>query len=163
MAWALCNMEQQSRSNTTNATNSTNHQATHKTSSIKPAHLWGLLDLNPGQPSHSLSPFSTASVADSVESAEYTETNSKGIDSMEQEAPPIDKDASGDPGMNDTESEDEGEEISTGGVLSVPVNQVCLFSFFENTTFRFLKFEKTSFGHVKFRHMTKRRLFEKNI
>jgi hypothetical protein len=100
-------MEQQIRSNTTN---STNHQATHKTSSIKPAHLWGLLDLNPGQPSHSLSPFSTASVADSVESAEYTETNPKGIDAMEQEAPPIDQDAPGDPNMNDTESDSDKEE-----------------------------------------------------
>lgn len=140
MAWALCNMEQQIRSNTTNATNvtnSTNHQATHKTSSIKPAHLWGLLDLNPGQPSHSLSPFSTASVADSVESAEYTETNPKGIDAMEQEAPPIDQDAPGNAVMNDTESESEIEESSAVGVLSVPLNQVCIFHFLKTQLFVF--------------------------
>ena len=140
MAWALCNMEQQSRSN---ATNATNHQATEKTStadktsSIKPVHLLGLLDLNRDAPSPyllglldlnrgasspSLSPFSTPSVADSVE---FTETNPEalhglglGIDAIEQKAP-------GDAVVNDTESEGEGEEIFAGAALAVPMQQVC--------------------------------------
>jgi hypothetical protein len=136
-------MEQQSRSN---ATNATNHQATEKTStadktsSIKPVHLlglldlnrgtpspylFGLLDINRGAPSPSLSPFSTPSVADSVE---FTETNPEalhglglGIDAIEQKAP--------DMGINDTESEGEGEEISTGGNFALFMAQVCLFFF----------------------------------
>jgi hypothetical protein len=122
-------MEQQSRSNATNAsdatnaTNATNHQAADKTSRIKPVHLLGLLDLNRGAPSPSLSPFSTASVADSVESAEYTETNPKGIDAMEQEAPAIEQKAPGYTGMNDTESESEIEEISAGAASSVQLKQ----------------------------------------
>ena len=70
-------MEQQSRSKTTHTTNATNDQDAKKTSSIKPVHTLGLLALNPGPPSTSSSPFSTPSVADSVE---FTETNPAAID-----------------------------------------------------------------------------------
>jgi hypothetical protein len=119
-------MEQQSRSNTTNATNATNvthHQATHKSSSIKPVHLSGVLALNPGQSSPSSSPFSTPSVADSVE---FTETNAVGV--IDKQAPAKDQQAPGNTGMNDTESESEMEQISTGAASSVVTQQVCLIS-----------------------------------
>ena len=133
MAWALCNMEQQSRSkttHTTNATNATKDQDAKKTSRIKPVHALGLLALNPGPPSTSPSPFSTPSVADSVESAEFTETNPAAV--MDKEASAIDKDAPGTV-MNDTESE--MEQISTGAASSVVTQQVCLF-IFEKLRFR---------------------------
>ena len=129
MAWALCNMEQQSRStartNTTNATNATNvtHQiATHLTSSIKPVHLSGLLALNPAPPSTCPSPFSTPSVADSLE---FTETNPAAV--IDKEASAIEE--APDTVMNDTESESEIEQISTGAASSVQMRQVCLFIF----------------------------------
>jgi hypothetical protein len=143
MAWALCNMEQQSRSN---ATNATNHQATEKTStadktsSIKPVHLlglldlnrgapspylFGLLDINRGAPSPSLSPFSTPSVAESVE---FTETNPEALHGLGLGIDAIEQKASGNMGINDTESEGEGEELSAGGASSVQLKQVCLLS-----------------------------------
>lgn len=128
MAWTLCDLEQQSRSNTTNAINATNvthHQATYKTSSIKPVHAFGLLALNPGQSSTSSSPFSTPSVADSVESAEFTETNPAGV--IDKQAPEKDQQAPGTV-MNDTESESEMEQVSTGAASSVVTQQVCLIS-----------------------------------
>ncbi len=109
----------------------------------------------PSISSSAASPFSTPSVAESVE---FTETNPKGIDAMEQEAPPMDQDASGDPGMNDTESDSEKEqtpaavmekeapaseqqapvdngmpdatdEISTGANFALFMAQVCFFFF----------------------------------
>jgi hypothetical protein len=148
-------MEQQSRSNATNASDATNNQAADKTSSITPEHIFGLLALNPGPPSP-CSSFSTPSVADSVE---FTETKPEalaglglGIDAIEQKAP-------GNAVMNDTESESDKEETPAGGVLSVPLNQVCLFLFFENTTFRFLKSENGTFHSVGFAHRMKRRVF----
>ena len=133
MAWALCNMEQQSRSkttHTTNATNATKDQDAKKTSSIKPVHALGLLALNPGPPSTSSSPFSTPSVADSVE---FTETNPAGV--MHKQAPAKDQQAPIDTVMNDTESESEMEQISTGAASSVVTQQVCLF-IFEKLRFR---------------------------
>ena len=133
MAWALCNMEQQSRSkttHTTNATNATKDQDAKKTSRIKPVHALGLLALNPGPPSTSSSPFSTPSVADSVE---FTETNPVGV--IDKQAPAKDQQAPGDTGMNDTESESEMEQISTGAASSVLTQQVCLF-IFEKLRFR---------------------------
>ena len=120
-------MEQQSRSN---ATNATKDQDTKKTSSIKPVHALGLLALNPGPPSTSSSPFSTPSVADSVE---FTETNPAGV--IDKEAPVKDTQAPGDTVMNDTESESEIEQISTGAASSVVTQQVCLF-IFEKLRFR---------------------------
>ena len=128
MAWALCNMEQQSRSkttHTTNATNATKDQDAKKTSRIKPVHVLGLLALNPGPPS-TCSSFSTPSVADSVESAEFTETNPVALRGLGIDA--SDKDAPGTV-MNDTESESEMEQISTGAASSVVTQQVCLFIF----------------------------------
>jgi hypothetical protein len=77
----------------------------------------------PSISSSAASPFSTPSVAESVE---FTETNPKGIDAMEQEAPPIQQDAPGDI-MNDTESESEDGEISAGGNFARFMAQVCLF------------------------------------
>ena len=133
MAWALCNMEQQSRSkttHTTNATNATKDQDAKKTSRIKPVHALGLLALNPGPPSTSPSPFSTPSVADSVE---FTETNPAGV--IDKQAPAKDQQAPDDTVMNDTESESEMEQISTGAASSVVTQQVCLF-IFEKLCFR---------------------------
>ena len=127
MAWALCNMEQQSRSkttHTTNATNATKDQDAKKTSRIKPVHALGLLALNPGPPSTSSSPFSTPSVADSVESAEFTKTNPAALRGLGIDA--SDKDAPGTV-MNDTESESDMEQVSTGAASSVVTQQVCLF------------------------------------
>ena len=127
-------MEQQSRSNATNATNATNNQAADKTSSIKPVHGLGLLALNPGPHSTSSSPFSTPSVADSVE---FTETNPAGV--IDKEVTVKDQQAPGDTVMNDTESESEMEQISTGAASSVVTQQVCLFIFEK------LRFHKTYF------------------
>ena len=71
----------------------------------------------------------------STPSVEFTETNPEalrglglGIDAIEQEAPV-------DTVMNDTESEGEGEEISTGGNFALFMAQVCLSFFlkFKNT------------------------------
>jgi len=83
-----------------------------------------------GMPSMASSPASALSLTHSVaESVEFTETNPEalhglglGIDAIEQKAP--------DMGMNDTESEGEGEEISAGGNFALFMAQVCL-SFFE--------------------------------
>lgn len=143
MAWTLCDLEQQSRSNTTNAINATNvthHQATYKTSSIKPVHAFGLLALNPGQSSTSSSPFYTPSVADSVESAEFTETNPAGV--IDKQAPEKDQQAPGNSAMPDTADESEMHEISTGAASSVQMQQVCQL-------FEFLKSEKFSFHKPK--------------
>ena len=137
MAWALCNMEQQSRSKTTHATNATNatkDQDAKKTSRIKPVHALGLLALNPGPPSTCPSPFSTPSVADSLE---FTETNPAAV--IDKEATVKDTQAPGDTVMNDTESESEMEQISTGAASSVVTQQVCLFIFEK------LRFHKTYF------------------
>ena len=114
-------MEQQSRSN---ATNATKDQDTKKTSSIKPVHALGLLALNPGPPSTSSSPFSTPSVADSVE---FTETNPAAV--MEKEASASEQQAPGDSGMPDAMGADQVEEISRGGNFALFMAQVCLFSF----------------------------------
>ncbi len=158
MSWALCNMEQKNRSNTTNASDATN-ATNHQTSRIKPVHLLGLLDLNHGAPSPSSSPFPTASVADSVE---FTETNPNGIEVMEQDTPVIDQDAPRQAVMNDTKSDSDKEETPAGGVLSVPLNQVCIFHFylkmqlfvFEIATFRTFdtvrKFENSTFRNIFF-------------
>ena len=116
-------MEQQSRSKTTHTTNATNDQDAKKTSSIKPVHALGLLALNPGPPSP-CSSFSTPSVADSVE---FTETNPAAV--MHKQAPAKDQQAPIDTVMNDTESESEMEQISTGAASSVQMRQVCLFIF----------------------------------
>ena len=116
-------MEQQSRSKTTHTTNATNDQDAKKTSSIKPVHALGLLALNPGPPSP-CSSFSTPSVADSVE---FTETNPAAV--MHKQAPAKDQQAPIDTVMNDTESESEMEQISTGAASSVVTQQVCLFIF----------------------------------
>ena len=85
----------------------------------------------PSISSSAASPFSTPSVAESVE---FTETNPKGIDAMEEEAPPIDQDAPGDI-MNDTESESEDGEICAGAASSVPLKQVQPFHFFRKVVF----------------------------
>ena len=133
LAWGLCNMEQQSRSkttHTTNATNATKDQDAKKTSSIKPVHALGLLALNPGPPSTSSFPFSTPSVADSVE---FTETSPAAV--IDKEATVKDTQASGDTVMNDTESESDMEQVSTGAVSSVVTQQVCLL-IFEKLCFR---------------------------
>ena len=82
-----------------------------------------------GMPSIASSPASVLSLTHSVaESVEFSETNPEalgglglGIDAIEQKAP-------GDAVVNDTESEGEGEEISTGAALAVPMQQVCLSS-----------------------------------
>ena len=130
LAWALCNMEQQSRSKTTHTTNATNDQDAKKTSSIKPVHALGLLALNPGPPS-TCSSFSTPSVA---ESAEFTETNPEalrglGIDARDKDASVIDMDNTIDKDdMPDAADESEMEQNSTGAALSVPLQQVCLIS-----------------------------------
>jgi hypothetical protein len=123
-------MEQQSRSNT----NVTHQIATHLTSSIKPAHALGLLALNPAPPSTCPSPFSTPSVADSLE---FTETNpaaviDKEASASEQEAP--------DTVMNDTESESDKEETAAGAALSVPLKEVILKQviFFDTYTFLYV-------------------------
>ena len=113
-------MEQQSRSNASNATtatNATNHQAADKTSRIEPAHLLGLLTLNSVPPS----PFSTASVADSVE---FTETNPEvlrglGIDT-DNDAPASDKDKSGDMDILEVADESEMQQSSTSAQLPAP-------------------------------------------
>jgi len=145
MAWVLCNMEQQSRSNVTNATNATNNQAADKTSSITPEHIFGLIALNPG-PTSPCSSFSIPSVTDSVRSAEFTETNPEalrglGIDASEQEAPVIDMDNTSDKDADVMDvhnaSEQEApaidqEQNSTGAALSVPLQQVCLFFYFQD-------------------------------
>ena len=123
MSWALCNMEQQSRSNATiasDATNATNNQAADKTSSMQPVHIMGLLDLNRGAPSPSLSGFSAASVAESVE---FTETNPAVV--IDKEAPASEEQAPLDSGMPDAADESEMQEISTGGALADPMQEVC--------------------------------------
>ena len=126
-------MEQQSRSNT----NVTHQIATHLTSSIKPAHALGLLTLNPGPPSTCPSPFSTPSVAESVE---FTETNPKGIDAIEQQAP--------DTVMNDTESESEKEETPAGAALSVPLKQVILKQVIFSIPIIFDRYRKHNFSKI---------------
>jgi hypothetical protein len=154
-------MEQESRSNGASATPS--KQAADNTSRIKSVHVLGLLALNcapvektdvpsnamsplsawavkinamdtgmPSRASSSASDFSTPSVADSVE---FTETNPAGV--IDKEAPVKDTQAPVDTVMNDTESESEIEEISAGGVLSVPLNQVCIFHFLKTQLFVF--------------------------
>jgi len=120
-------MEQQSRSNTTNATNATNatnDQAAKKTSSIKPQHIFGLLALKSCPPSTCSSPFSTPSVADSVE---FTETNPAAL--MEKEAPVSEQKAPGGSDMSNAAVASQTEEISTGGNFALFMAQVC-FSFF---------------------------------
>ena len=120
LAWALCDMEQQSHSNASKATtvtNATNHDSADKTSRIEPAHLLGLLTLNSVPPS----PFSTASVADSVE---FTETNPEvlrglGIDT-EQAAPASDKEKSGDMHILEVADESEMQQSSTGAEVPAP-------------------------------------------
>ncbi len=128
MAWTLCDLEQQSRlasaTNATSTTNATMDQGAAKTSRIKYEHALALLALNSGPPS-SFSSFSTPSVADSVESAEFTETNPAalrglGIDAIDKDAPRT--------VMNDTESESDMEQGSTGAASSVVTQQVCLIS-----------------------------------
>ena len=87
-------------------------------------------------PSMASSPASVFSIPSVPESVEFTETNPEalrglglGIDAIDQKAP-------GDTVMNDTESEGEmeqpstGVEISAGAALSVPMQQVCLFFLF---------------------------------
>ncbi len=82
-----------------------------------------------GMPSMASSPASALSLTHSVaESVEFTETNPEalhglglGIDAIEQKAP--------DMGINDTESEGEGEEISAGGNFALFMAQVCIFFF----------------------------------
>ena len=81
-----------------------------------------------GMPSMASSPASALSLTHSVaESVEFSETKPEalgglglGIDAIEQKAP-------GDMRINDTESEGEGEEISTGGNFALFMAQVCLF------------------------------------
>ena len=84
-------------------------------------------------PSMPSSPASALSIPSVAESVEFTETNPEalhglglGIDAKDKEAAPSDT------VMNDTglatESESEGEEISTGAALAVPMQQVCLSS-----------------------------------
>ena len=152
-------MEQESRSNAASATSS--KQAADNTSRIKSVHVLGLLALNrapvektdvpsnamsplsawaakinvmdtgmPSRASSSASDFSTPSVADSVE---FTETNPAGV--IDKEAPAKDTQAPGDTVMNDTESESEMEQISTGAASSVLTQQVCLL-IFEKLRFR---------------------------
>jgi len=89
-----------------------------------------------GMPSMASSPASAFSIHSVPESVEFTETNPEalgglglGIDAIEQKAP--------DMGMNDTESEGEGEElsavasqideISTGGNFALFMAQVQFF------------------------------------
>ena len=81
------------------------------------------------------SPASALSTPSVPESLEFTETNPEGIDAIGQEAPAIEQEAPGDTVMNDTESEGEGGEISTGGNFALFMAQVCLSFFlkFKNT------------------------------
>ena len=95
-------------------------EATDKTSSIEPAHLLGLLDLNRGASSPCLS--RTASVADSVE---FTETNPAAV--IEKAAPASDLQAPDDTVMNDIEPEADIEEFSTAAPSSAPTQQVAAF------------------------------------
>jgi hypothetical protein len=117
-------MEQQSHSNAANETNATNNQAADKTSSIQPVHLMGLLDLNRGAPSPCLSPFSAASVAESVE---FTQTNPAAV--VDKEAPASEQEAPLDSAMPDAEGASQIEEISTGGNFALFMAQVCFFFF----------------------------------
>ena len=96
------------------------HQAADKTSSIEPAHLLGLLDLNRGAPSPCLSP--TASVADSVE---FTETNPAAV--IEKAAPASDLQSQDDTVMNEIEPESEMELVSTAAASSAPMLEVVAF------------------------------------
>ena len=113
-------MQQQSHSNAskaTTATNATNYESTDKTSRIEPPHAFGLMTLN-SVPS---SPFSTASVADSVE---FTETNPEvlrglGIDT-DQAAPASDKDKSGDMDILEVADESEMQQSSPGAEVPAP-------------------------------------------
>ena len=123
-------VEQQSRSKTTHTTKD---QDAKKTSSIKPVHALGLLALNPAPPSTSSSPFSTPSVADSVE---FTETNPAAV--MEKEAPVSEQQAPVDSGMPDTVGASQTEEISKGGNFALFMAQVCL-SFFSSSRTSFRK------------------------
>ncbi len=96
---------------------------------ISPAASTGLqASGDTGMPSMASSPASALSLTHSVaESVEFSETKPEalgglglGIDAIEQKAP-------GNMGINDTESEGEGEEISAGAALAVPMQQVCIF------------------------------------
>ena len=129
MAWTLCDLEQQSRrasaTNATSATNADMDQGAAKTSRIKYEHIVGLNALNPGPTP--CSSFSTPSVADSVESAEFTETNPAALRGLGIDA--SDKDAPGTV-MNDTADESEVEEISACGNFAVFMAQVIFFFHF---------------------------------
>ena len=92
------------------------------TSRITSVNLMGLLDLNRGAPSPCLSPFSAASVPESVE---FTETNPAAV--VDKEAPVIQQEAPLDSVMPDAEGASQIEEISTGGNFARFMAQVCLF------------------------------------
>ena len=118
--------------------NVNNDRATDKTSKINISHALALCSIKKefnekewiekefyGPHSTCSSPFSTPSVADSVE---FTETNPAAV--IDKQAPASDMppfSAPGDTAMLETESESEMEVNSTGTSSSVLMKQVCLF------------------------------------
>jgi hypothetical protein len=117
--------------------NVNNDRVADKTSKINISHALALCSIKKefnekewiekeflGPHSNCSSPFSTPSVADSVE---FTETNPSAV--IDKQAPASDQQAPGDSVMPDAADGSKITEISTGGNFTLFMTQVCL-SFF---------------------------------
>ena len=114
--------------------NVNNDRATDKTSKINISHALALCSIKKefnekewiekefyGPHSNCSSPFSTPSVADSVE---FTETNPASV--IDKQAPASDQQAPGDSVMPDAADGSKIEEFSTGAKFALFMTQVCL-------------------------------------